>query len=86
MASTTVRLGSETRELLRRLSATTGDPMSTIIERAVECYRRQYMLEETNTAFAAMRSDLKAWAQEAAEREDWDATLSDGLDDGDQKP
>jgi hypothetical protein len=31
--------------------------------------------------FAALRADPKAWAEELAEREAWNATNSDGLED-----
>jgi hypothetical protein len=44
-----------------------------------EEYRRR-MLEETNRAYAALRADPLAWAEECAERAIWDITLQDGLE------
>ncbi|MGH2532686.1 MAG: hypothetical protein ACRDJW_10325 [Thermomicrobiales bacterium] len=44
--------------------------------------RRRCIQDEANADFAAMRADSRAWAEELAERELWDRTLADGLDDG----
>ena len=42
--------------------------------------RYQWLIEETNRAYAALRADPEAWREELAERALWDATLLDGLD------
>ena len=43
--------------------------------------RREGMLRRTNKAYARLRSDPGAWAEEMRERRDWEATLGDGLGD-----
>jgi len=53
--------------------------MQEILETAIEAYRRQRFLEDCNSAFAALRRNPKAWAEEQEERNTWNATLSDGL-------
>ncbi len=80
MATTTVRLGQRAHCALRTLSAQTGEPMAVVLERAIEAYRRQRVLEESNAAYAALRADPEAWAYELAERELWAATLGDSLE------
>lgn len=80
MAGATVRVTEETRETLRELASRTGEPMQAILQRAVEDYRRRWFFDELNRAFAALRADPQAWAEELAEREAWDATIADGLD------
>lgn len=80
MASTTVRISKEARETLQRLSSDTGRSLQDLMSEAVERYRRQLFLEEANEAFAALRADETAWAEEAQERADWDETLADGLE------
>ncbi len=55
--------------------------MQVILDRAIELYRRQRFLEESNRAFAALRANSKRWKSEQAEREAWDATLADGLEE-----
>ena len=56
--------------------------MSGTIPTVIEADRRQIFLEDVNHSFAKLRDDETAWAQEQAERREWDATLSDGLKDG----
>ena len=79
MATTTVRLAETTRDTLRQLAAQTGQPMSVVLEMAVECYRRQCIFDQANAAYAALRFDPEAWAEELAERQEWEGTLGDDL-------
>lgn len=81
MASTTVRISSEAREALRKLSAQTGRKLQDLVDEAVERYRRDIFLEEANAAFLALRSDKTAWAEEERERAAWETTLADGLEE-----
>ena len=54
--------------------------MQTVLNQALEHYRRQRFLEDTNKAFAALRSDPEAWQQEQQEREVWEQTLADDFE------
>jgi hypothetical protein len=81
MASETVRIKPETHAKLKELAELEGEPIPEILDKAIEAYRRQKFLEEVNRSFAKLRGDEKAWAQEQAERREWDATLADGLED-----
>ncbi len=75
------RISEPTREILRRLAEASGEPMQVILDKAVETYRRQRFLEESNRAFAALKAKAKEWKSEQTERKAWDATLADGLED-----
>ena len=77
MATTTVRLAEATRATLRELAKQSGEPMGVILEKAVEAYRRQRLFEQANAAYAALRSDPEAWAEEQDERGAWEGTLAD---------
>ena len=77
----TVRIRPETHEKLQKLANEAGQPMLLVLDEAVESLRRQRLLQETNRAFEALRSDPKAWQAELMEREQWDATLGDDLED-----
>ena len=79
MKTTTVRIGSETRVLLKELSARTGEPAREVLRNALELYRRKRFLEEANRAYAALKKNKKAWLAELGERKAWDSTLRDGL-------
>lgn len=81
MATTTIRVSAETRDLLHRLARTSGTSMQQVLETALEQYRRRQFLEALNTAYAALRADPQAQAEETAESALWDTTLIDGLDD-----
>ncbi len=82
MPSTLMRVREDTRETLRELASQTGEPIQEVLRKAVESYRRQLLLEATNAAYARLRADPKAWSEELREREAWEATLDDGLEDG----
>jgi uncharacterized protein len=81
MTSTTVRVSEPTHRTLRELSEQLDESMQGILDRAIEDYRRKRLLERANAAYAALRGNPEAWKDEQAEREVWEATLSDGLDD-----
>jgi predicted DNA-binding protein len=79
MSSATVRISLTARDQLRDLSVHVGRPMQTVIEEAIDLYRRRCFLEEVNAAYAALRDDPEAWSELEAERAAWDGTLADGL-------
>jgi hypothetical protein len=83
MASDTVRIKQETHLKLKRLAKSFGVPMIEALDHAVEALRRQYVLEQTNRAFLALRDNPRAWQAELAERELWDATLADDVSECD---
>lgn len=62
-----------------RIKAGTHAPV--ILEKAIECFRRQRFLVKANRSYAALRKKPKEWKEEAAERREWEATLKDGLED-----
>lgn len=80
MASTTVRISTQTKKTVKKLAAKTGRKMQAVLDEAVELYRRQCFLEEANVAFANLRADAQAWSEEQAERAMWDTASSDVKD------
>ena len=81
MSSATVRIGEDTRNVLRELMAKTGKSAGEVLRKAIEDYRRKCFLDEANRAFAALKKSKKAWKAELGERKAWEATVSDGLKD-----
>ncbi len=81
MAQASVQVGEETLNTLRDLARRTGRPVEAILDQAVEVYRRQAFLEEANAGFAKLRADAEAWRDEQLEREAWDVTLRDGIEE-----
>jgi predicted DNA-binding protein len=80
-ATTTVRISHEARETLRALSKQTGRSAREILERSLQAYRDQLLLDQANAAYTALRADVRASADMLEERAAWDATLADGLAD-----
>jgi predicted DNA-binding protein len=81
MSTSNVRISAEGREILRALARKEKRPMAAVLERAIERYRRQRFLEEANASYAALRANRTKWKEEIAERELWDRTNADGLED-----
>lgn len=81
MASETVRIHPSSHAKLKELADQSGDSMANVLAKAIDVYHRQVFLEGLNQEFAALRSDRKAWDEELAERQSWEATLADGLED-----
>ncbi len=77
----TVRVTELTQRTLRDLAQEMDEPIQEVVSKAVEAYRRQRLLEQTNAAYAALRSDPEGWREELEERELWDNTLADISDD-----
>ncbi len=80
MSTVTVRVRKETRETLREIASHTGRSMPDILDQAVEELRRRSFLQGLAEDFAALRNDPAAWREELEEREVWDATLNDDLE------
>ncbi|MEX2188415.1 MAG: ribbon-helix-helix protein, CopG family [Pirellulales bacterium] len=81
MASATVRIDSETHAKLRALADAAGQPMPAVLRQAIDAYARAQFLDGLDRDFAALRANPTAWSEEQRERNAWDATLSDGMDD-----
>jgi acyl dehydratase len=81
MSTGTVRISEAVHQKLKRMAEQSGTTLSRTLEKAVEALRRQTLLEETNRAYEALHGDPKRWSDEQAERDAWDATLADGLED-----
>lgn len=79
--TTTVRVRVSTRDALSRLSRRRGVSTADLIAELVERHEQDDLLERMNASFAREAADPDARAVERAEREAWEATLGDGLDD-----
>jgi len=86
MPSANVRISRDAHAVLRQLAHQEGLSLQALLDRAVENYRRRLFLEKANAAYTTLRADKAQWDEELAERGEWDATLTDGLDEsGDEK-
>ena len=80
MRSARICIDQHTLAVLRELARSQRQPLHTVLNEAVESYRRQRFLDDANAAFAALRDDPKAWSDEQKERGIWHRTAADGLE------
>ena len=78
--SATVRISEQSHHRLRELAAQSGEPMQTVLDKALEQYRRQKFWEECSAAYAALQQDPEAWKDLQKEYKSFEGTLMDGLD------
>lgn len=81
MASVMVPVSESAHRILVELAARGGESIDKLLDRMIEEYRRQRLLDEANAAYTALRNDEQAWQEELSERRAWEATLADGLDE-----
>lgn len=78
--TTTIRVSLKTRTVLNQLAQNVGLSMQEVVDQALELYRRQQILAQTDMAYRALRADPEAWQAFRTEQIEWDTTLSDGLE------
>ena len=64
----------------RDLAEREGKSIQTVLDDAIEHYRRDKFLDEVNAAYARLKSDPVAWKAELDERLVLEGTLMDGLE------
>lgn len=85
-AAKLVRISQSSQEALRQLARSQHASMQAVLDKAIEEYRRAQMFAEADSAFASLKNDPAAWAEERRERELWDHALQDGLEQGEVWP
>jgi hypothetical protein len=80
MPGATVRISDASRNILRKLAAQEGESMQSVLEKAIEAYRRRHFLKEVNKAYSALRQNHESWTAIEKEMAEWDTTLGDGLE------
>jgi len=81
VSSSSVRIYDKTYKILNEIAGQTGKSKQEILDKAIEEYRRKEFIMEANKAYAVLRNNSEKWQEETKEREEWDATLEDGLED-----
>lgn len=80
MSDLTIDITPASRDILHELSEKMGQPMSEVLAKALDAYRRDVFFEEMAAGYTELRADRSAWAAHEAERRNWDETLVDGMD------
>ncbi len=74
------RITTTTSTTLDDLQKSTGKTKQKLIEIAVEKLYNEYFVYKANKAYAKLKKNKKAWQEELKEREIWNQTLIDGLE------
>ncbi len=77
-AAGTVRISESAKQALKDLADRERVPMQTVLDRAIEHYRRNRFLDVVNQTYADLLNG-PSWATEAEERDEWE--VNDGSDD-----
>ena len=78
--SPTVRISEKSHHTLRELAAQYGEPMQSVLDQALENYRRKKFFDECDAAYEALQQQPEAWADYQKELAEWEVTLMDGLE------
>ena len=55
--------------------------MQEILDEAIKDYKKKEFFDNLNNGYAKLKADHKTWAEIEKEREAWDITLKDGLEE-----
>jgi len=77
----TVRIDDETNQVINAMSRTLSKTKKDILKDAVYQYRKIIFFKQVNNEYAELQSNREKWKEEQQERNEWDATIGDGIDD-----
>lgn len=77
----TTRISESDHRVLQTLAVQTGKAHQEIIHEALATYQRESLLDGINEGFARLRADHAEWTLEVGERQLWEHTLGDGVDE-----
>lgn len=66
--STTIRVSEETRDRLASLASTTGQPMTRVVEDAVDALERRIFFDALNRRYQELRDEPDVWSEIEGER------------------
>jgi hypothetical protein len=75
-----VRISQQAHYNLHVLCKESGPAKQVILDRAVEAYCRQNILEGLNADYSVLRENADEWSDEVNERRIWEQAIADGID------
>lgn len=77
----TAKISPKTVRILERLQSRYHKPKTVLIDLALKKYEDQILLKEINEGYARLKADKKAWEEELKERQEFEGTVGDCLED-----
>ncbi len=75
--STTIRVSERTRDRFAKLAASTGRPMTELVDEAADALERRVFFDQLASGDEALRADAAVWSEIEAERAGEAAALRD---------
>jgi hypothetical protein len=72
------RISAQAHLKLRRLAEELGETSEQVLDRALNAFERDRLLDAINAGYAVIKGDPAQWEADRKEHELWDVTLSDG--------
>jgi predicted transcriptional regulator len=72
MQTSAIRISESTYRKLQEISQQKRIPIQTLLDQAIEAYRRQLFLEGLSADFATLHRNKSEWLAEKKERSAWD--------------
>lgn len=66
--STTIRVSEQTRDRFAKLAATTGRPMTELVDDAADALERRVFFKQLAAGYETLRADAAAWNELETER------------------
>jgi predicted CopG family antitoxin len=81
--TTTIRIKRQTYNSLKDVAKQEHVSLQDVLDKLLEQYKTRKFFAELQQSVTHAKSQPDLWAEELQERQAWEATLSDGLEDGD---
>ncbi len=81
MSTSMVRIQEEDKDIIQKIAKESHQSMLKVMHQAIEEYRRKLFLQKSNLAFSVLKEKPVEWKNYKKEREEWDSTLNDGLEE-----
>jgi hypothetical protein len=75
-----VSISETTHQTLLTMVEDSGETIQSVLDQAIENYRRSLFLTRANQAFTALRQNETLWQEEISERQLWEQTIADGVE------
>ena len=76
-----VRVQPESHAQLREMADCARTTMADVLAEAIDELYRKRFIEKCDLAYSRLRAEPEAWQEMLRERQEWDRTLKDGLED-----
>ncbi len=75
--STTIRVSEATRDRLAAIASSTGQPMTKVVDEAVDALERRRFFTDLDARYEQLRNDAAGWADVERERALEEGSLGD---------